>query len=171
MKTLLFAGIAFALLFEPTVGARLAQFGGTPRILLGIVVYFSLVQGATQGILFGLFAGLLADLTSLHTTGLNMMSYSVVGFTVGHTWESMYKDNALTQAMVLFLAVLLHESLIYLVVTRLEIEAFPPYMLRFGIPNGLFTAILFPLLILWIERTFRREISFDARRVVVRRRR
>ena len=171
MKTLLFAGIVLALLIEPTVAARLIRLGGAPHLLLGMLVYFSLVRGATAGTLLGLAAGLLADLTSLHTTGLNMMSYCVVGFTVGHTWESMYKDNAFTQAMVLFLAVLLHESIVYFVVTRLDIGAFLPYLLRFAVPNGLMTAAIFPLMILGVERMFRREISFDARRVVVRRRR
>jgi len=171
VKTLLVAGIVLALFLEPTVGARLARFGGTPRLLLGVVVYFSLLKGGTAGTLFGLLLGLVADLTSLHTTGLNMLSFSICGFMVGQTWEHMYKDNALTQAMILFLVVLLHESILYMVVTKLDLGAYFPYLLRFAVPNGIATAIVFPLGLLAVERMFRREISFDARRVVVRRRR
>jgi rod shape-determining protein MreD len=171
MRILFPAALALAFVLEPTVGARFTFFGGHPLFVLGLVVYFALVKGAPAGVLFGWAMGFLCDLASISHMGLKSLSFSVVGFSVGNTLDSVYKDNAWTQAVILFAAVLLHEAIVYFVTTRLDLGAFLPYTLRYAVPTALVTAAAFPLLLSGFERLTWREISFDAHRVVVRRRR
>jgi rod shape-determining protein MreD len=163
--------LLLAFVLEPTAGARFIVTGGRPLFVLGLVVYFALVKGAVAGTVFGWAVGFLYDLTTIHTTGLRMLSFSIVGFAVGNTWDSVYKDNAWTQAIILLLAVLLHEAVTFLVVTRLDLRDFLPYTFRYALPTGLATAVSFPILFWAFTRLTRREISLDARRVVIRRRR
>lgn len=171
MRILFPVALLLAFVLEPTAGSRLIWTGGRPLFVLGLVVYYALVKGSVAGTLFGWAAGLLYDLTTLHTTGLRMLSFSVVGFTVGNTWDSVYKDNLWTQAVILFLAVLLHEAVTFLVVTRLDFGGFLPFAVRYALPTGLITAVSLPLLFWALKGLTRREISLDARRVVIRRRR
>ena len=171
MRILFPLSLLLAFVLEPTLGARIGLFGGRPRFVMGLVVYYSLIRGAPSGTIFGWAMGFLCDMTSLSRPGLNSLSFSVVGFTVGNTWDSVYKDHAWTQALILFLAVLLHEAIVFLVVTRLDVAAFVPCTLRYAVPTALVTATAFPLLLAAFERLFRREISFDAHRVIIRRRR
>jgi rod shape-determining protein MreD len=171
MRILFPVALLLAFVMEPVIGAHFHILGGRPLLILGLVVYFALVRGAPAGAFFGWMIGFLCDMTGIHNMGLKTLTFSVVGFGVGNTLDSVYKDNAWTQATILFLAVLLHESLSYLVVTRLDIGGYLPYTVRVALPTALVTAAAFPLLLSGFERMTRKEISFDARRVVIRRRR
>jgi rod shape-determining protein MreD len=163
--------LVLAFLLEPTLGARINLLGGHPLFVLGLVIYFALVKGAPAGTLFGWLMGFLCDMTTIGNMGLRSFSYSVVGFTVGNTWDSVYKDNGWTQAVILFLGVLIQGSLVYFVVTRLALGDYIPFLIRNVAPTAAVTAAAFPLMLAAFERLARKEISFDARRVVIRRRR
>jgi rod shape-determining protein MreD len=171
MRVLFPMALASAFIIELTVGARMNVLGGHPLLILGFVVYFALIKGAPAGAIFGWCMGFLSDMTAIHNMGLQTLSFSVVGFAVGNTWDSVYKDNALTQAAILFIAVLVHGTLTYLVTTRLDLPDFVPYLIRNVVPTAAVTAAAFPLMLSAFERLTRKEISFDARRVVIRRRR
>lgn len=170
MRPLLYVALAVALLLEPTLSGPLALLGGRPLLMLSVVVYYAWMNGPLAGTLFGLGLGLVADLLSIHNPGLNMLGFSLVGAIVGRTEESVYKDHGWVQALVLFLAALLHETIGYALVTRLDLSGYPIYALRYILPTAGLTAAAFPLFIALWERLFGREISFDAQRVVGRRR-
>lgn len=163
--------LLLAFVLEPTLGARLDWIGGHPLLVLATVVYYSLVHGATAGTLFGLGLGAFSELGSLAPPGLTMLSFSIVGFCVGSTLDSLYKDNGWTQAVVLFLAVLLHESIAFLMITRLDLRALPLYLVRHALLTGALTALTGPLVLAGLERLFHWDIYIDAHRVVIQRRR
>lgn len=171
MRFLFPALLVLAFVLEPTLGARLDWIGGRPLLVLATVVYYSLVHGATAGTIFGLALGAVAELGSLAPPGLTMLSFSIVGFCVGSTLDSLYKDNGWTQAVVLFLAVLLHESIAFLMVTRLDLRTLPLYLFRHALLTGALTAAIGPLALAGMERLFHWDIYIDAHRVVVQRRR
>lgn len=170
MRPLLYVALAVALLLEPTLSGPLGILGGRPLFLLSVVVYYAWLNGALKGTIFGCGLGLVADLMSLHNPGLHMLGFSLVGAAVGNTWEVVYKDRAWVQALVLFLAALLHETIGYALATRLDLSGYPIYALRSILPTAVLTAAAFPFIINLWERLFGREISFDAQRVVGRRR-
>lgn len=64
---------------------------------------------------------------------------------MGSTLDSLYKDNGWTQAVVLFLAVLLRESIAFLMVTRLDLRTLPLYLFRHALLTGALTAAIGPL--------------------------
>jgi rod shape-determining protein MreD len=163
--------LALAFVLEPTLAALIPWVQGRPLLVLGLLVYYALVRGAPAGTLFGLFLGFLSDLMALHGLGLFMLTHAVVGFAVGNTWTSVYKGSAWVQGVILFLAVMLHESITYMVLTRLDIGSFPAFLVRFAAPTSLVTAAALPLVLLAGESLLRKELRFDTRPVVVRRRR
>ena len=163
--------VLLAFIFESTLAVHLAWTGGRPLLVLATVVYYSLVYGATAGTIYGTGLGFLVDLTVISSPGLTMLSFAVVGFLVGSALDSLYKDNGLTQAGALFFGALLHSALTFLLVTRLDFQGLPAYVLRHGLVTGLLTALSGPLVLAVIERLLKKDIYFDAHRVVFQHRR
>lgn len=170
MRALFVFGLVLALLLETTLGPRLSPVGGRPLLLLSVVVYFAWMKGGVAGTLFGLGVGLVADLFTLETPGLQMLGMCLVGAGVGNTWGPVYKDRGLTQSFVLAGAAFLHLSIVYVVATGFDVTGYPRWLLTPVLPSMVMTALAFPLLIRFWERLFGREVSLDAQRVVDKRR-
>lgn len=152
--------------FESTLAVSLAWTGGRALLVLATVVYYSMVYGATAGTIYGAGLGFLVDLTVLSAPGLSMLSYAVVGFLVGSALDSLYKDNGWTQAWALFVAALIHSTLLFLFVTQFDFPGLPRYLLRHGLVSGALTALSGPLVLALLERLLKKDIYFDAHRVV-----
>lgn len=163
--------LLLAFVMESTIAVPLAWTGGRALLVLTTVVYYSMVHGATAGTLYGAGLGFLVDLGVLSAPGLNMLSYAVVGFLVGSVLDALYKDNGWTQAGALFAGALVHSALTFLLVTRLDFQGLPFYLLRHGLVTGFLTALSGPFLLALIERLIGKDIYFDAHRVVLHHRR
>jgi rod shape-determining protein MreD len=75
--------VSTALLLQTAVLARLPLPGGTPDLLLVVVVAFALAEGPLAGTLTGFAAGLLADLGADHEVGRLALVHLLVGYGAG----------------------------------------------------------------------------------------
>ncbi len=75
--------IVVALALQTTVFSRLPLPGGTPSLLLVLVVACALVGGVPWGVGMGFTTGLAADLLSNHPAGLLALVFLLVGWVVG----------------------------------------------------------------------------------------
>ncbi|HLT59034.1 MAG: rod shape-determining protein MreD [Limnochordales bacterium] len=67
--------------------------GVRPELLLVFVLGVALQQGAAQGLLLGMIAGLLYDLPGGHLVGLSAAAYGVTGWAAGLVGERVYPDR------------------------------------------------------------------------------
>jgi rod shape-determining protein MreD len=79
------AGLAvvLAVVLQGTLLARLPLPGGTPNLVLLVVVGVALAAGATAGLTCGFVAGTVADVMSDHQVGVLAICFALVGFAVG----------------------------------------------------------------------------------------
>jgi len=77
------AAVLVAVLLQGTLLARLPLPGGSPNLVVVLVLAVGLAAGAPAGMSTGFAAGLLADLLSDHPVGLLALCFAVAGFVVG----------------------------------------------------------------------------------------
>jgi rod shape-determining protein MreD len=72
-----------AVVLQESLLARLPLPGGSPNLLLVLVVAVALAAGASAGMATGFATGLLADLSSAHPVGLLALCFGLAGFLAG----------------------------------------------------------------------------------------
>jgi rod shape-determining protein MreD len=102
------------LMMQLVVADRIALGPVRPDFLVLIVAFFSLYRGAVQGSVFGFLLGFLQDLTNPGFLGLNALTKSILGFSVGKVGSKTFPENA-PFLFVLFMAVSFGHDILYLV--------------------------------------------------------
>ncbi len=134
-----------------------------PDILLVLTIFLGKQNGGGKGAQYGAVIGLLQDLLSFGSIGINMISKSFVGFTVGFLEEHYLFDTNLTSVVTVLVASLfdyiLYSSFISMLYGYLITEH-----LSFGVIitllffNLLVAIVLFPTIDA-LERTFPASIK------------
>jgi rod shape-determining protein MreD len=76
-------GLVVAVLLQGTLLARLPLPGGTPNLVIVVVLAVGLAAGGSAGMSTGFAAGLLTDLLSDHPVGLLALCFALAGFVAG----------------------------------------------------------------------------------------
>jgi rod shape-determining protein MreD len=101
------AGVFVAAILQVSVFSDVAILGGTPDLLLVVVVAVSLLRGPLVGAAVGFFAGLLVDVANLETLGVTSLLLTLVGYWIGRYGETTGRDRThapfLSVAVVTFL--------------------------------------------------------------------
>ncbi|PKO20653.1 MAG: rod shape-determining protein MreD [Chloroflexi bacterium HGW-Chloroflexi-1] len=109
--------VALAVLIQATLLTRVRVLGVSPDLLLVAVVAWSLLQGATQGFIWGFIGGLGLDLVAgmpLGTSSLALMAASASRFLAGLSTNSVFAGNLLLPIFIVVLATPLHGWIILL---------------------------------------------------------
>lgn len=95
-----------ALILQATVMPLIAINGIKPDLLLIIVVSTGLLTGKERGIGVGFFSGLLQDLVSGSSFGLNVLSKMATGYVCGMVERKVFKEYIFLPAIALLVATL-----------------------------------------------------------------
>lgn len=145
------SGLLFlAFIIQGSLGEHLAIRGIRPDFIVTILVYAALANGSFTGIVLGFSVGLLQDLYGPPgTLGLNALSKSIIGYLVGLGKTGLYRESFVTLALVLGIALLIHEGLYTLVGVQGDVGVFLQKFWSISCPTivytlafGLFLAIL-----------------------------
>ncbi len=161
--------LILALLLEGLRLALFARFPVHPDFLLGLVVIIALARRSPTGALMGFILGAMRDLIYGQALGVETLSLALVGWVVGSLGRSVYREAALTQAVVLFLAATGKSILVYLFLGDGEAAGLLSYMVWVGLPSALLTAILVPAIITVIEHLTHTRLRFHERKIFVKR--
>ncbi|HEU0304299.1 MAG TPA: rod shape-determining protein MreD [Gaiellaceae bacterium] len=82
------AVIFVAAVLQVSVFSGVSVLGGTPDVLLVVLVAIALVRGATTGAVAGFFAGLLVDVALLDTLGVTSLLLTIAGYWAGRYGET-----------------------------------------------------------------------------------
>jgi rod shape-determining protein MreD len=89
-------GLVFvAGLLQVTVASTIFVFGGTPDILLVVVVVLGLLRGSVPGAVFGFGGGIVVDTLTLDTLGFTSLVLTLAGFWAGRYGETTGRGRAL----------------------------------------------------------------------------
>jgi rod shape-determining protein MreD len=89
------AGLLFAAaIVQVSLLAFVNVLGGTPDLVLVLLVSIALLRGSIVGAAGGFFAGLVVDTATLGTLGLSSLLYTVAGYWVGRYGETTGRDRS-----------------------------------------------------------------------------
>jgi rod shape-determining protein MreD len=148
-----------AAILQTSVMPHLAIWGVFPDLPLLIVVNWSLVRGAREGIVWGFVAGIALDLLSGAPFGAATLSLMVVGLLSGLAPTSVAHAQLVLPPVTVFLATLAYD-LIFLSVVQVAGHSvdWGGTLLRIALPSALLNAVLTPPFF-WIARTLDRWIA------------
>jgi len=101
------------LLMQVVLADRIALGPISPDFMVLVVAFFALYRGAVQAAIFGFAIGFLQDLSNPELLGLNALTKSILGFTVGKIGTKTVPDN-IPFLFVLFMSVTFGHDIIYL---------------------------------------------------------
>jgi rod shape-determining protein MreD len=89
------AALVFAaVLLQATVFASFDILGGTPDVLLLVLLGIALLRGSVIGAVAGFSGGLLLDVVTLDTLGLTALILALTGYWAGRYGETTGRDRA-----------------------------------------------------------------------------
>ena len=98
------------LILQSTYFEGLKVAGLKPDLVMLIVVFYAVQQGAKKGAFFGFAAGLLEDVFAAKFLGIHAVIKAVIGFAAGMLEKRVYKENIFAPAFVSFLATFVQEA-------------------------------------------------------------
>jgi rod shape-determining protein MreD len=103
-----------AALLQVTLVAAMDPLGGTPDLLLVVLVGLALLRGPIVGAIGGFFAGLIVDTATLATLGLTSLLLSLAGYWIGRYGETTGRDRVHAPLLSVFVATILYSIGAYL---------------------------------------------------------
>lgn len=134
------------LAFRLTLGPKLAIAGVQPDLAAGLVFYLTLRRGGRLGILAGFFLGLLVDVDRPEGIGITSLAWSTMALFTAWLNEAMDATDPIVAGFLLFLAVLVAESIRALCVGGPDLGRFALIWIRWSLPTAVYTGIGVPLL-------------------------
>ena len=84
----------FGVVLQATIVGSIGLFGGSPDLVLVLVVAVALLNGSMFGAFAGFWAGLLLDVATLETLGFTSLLLTLLGFWVGRYGETTGRGRA-----------------------------------------------------------------------------
>jgi rod shape-determining protein MreD len=131
--------VLLALIVQLTLVDHIAIFSVRPDLTVLIVVLLGLRGGSLTGTLGGFLLGLLQDLLTPATLGMNMLAKSILGYLSGRLGSSLVLPIPL-YAPLFLAAVLFHDAIYLLAYTRLDPARFFRVFFVQSVPTALYTA-------------------------------
>jgi rod shape-determining protein MreD len=152
-------------LIQSTVMPHLTLWGVKPDLMVLVVISWSLLRGAREGIVWGFIGGLCLDLFSGAPFGLSALALLIVSFFSGLGEATIFRTHIILPLATMFFASLVYD-LIFLLLLR--ILGWPVVwldsLIKLVLPASLLNVLLAPLVypaMRWLHRkTGREEIDW-----------
>ncbi len=102
------------LILQSTIFSHLTVAGVKPDLVLIMTVFYALLHGSREGALAGAIGGLLQDLLFGQYLGMNTLAKVIAGYVFGMLEKKIYKENLLIPMAIIFVATLMHETVLYM---------------------------------------------------------
>lgn len=153
--------LIFAAVIQNTPGLLPEPFGLRQLGVTAIVVCIAMFERETAGMLFGLLAGVVLDVTG-GTQGINAIILTIFGLLCGLLVNNIFRNNIFTSLIFSTVALLVH-AFVYWIATAAGTAGAGRLLLTFCLPSVIYTAIFTPMWFL-IIRAIQRRLPSEARR-------
>jgi rod shape-determining protein MreD len=148
-------------LIQSTVMPHLTLWGVKPDLMLLVVISWSLLRGAREGIVWGVIGGFCLDLFSGAPFGLSALALLIVSFFSGLGEATVFRTHVILPLATVFLASLAHDLIFLLVLKTLGwpvtwLGSFIRLVLPASLLNVLLTPLVYPTM-RWLYRKIGRE--------------
>lgn len=148
-------------LVQATIVPHLTIWGVYPDLPLLVVVSWSLLRGAKEGMVWGFIAGVAVDLFSGAPFGAATLGLLAASFLSGFGHAAVFRAQLALPLLVMFLATIVYD-LVFLLVVRISGEAVDwlPSLLSVILPSAVFNALLTPIVLAgmrFLDNRFGRE--------------
>ena len=147
---LIWAGMVIvAALVEATWPQALSIQRVVPDLLVVLVVYFSITEGAERGMYTGVLGGIFQDVAGNTGIGHHVLGLFVIGYIVGRMASRLITDNPYVKTVTVLAAAVVH-GVLYLVVEYVQkVDMNVVYMMAYSIiPHAFYTALVTPFVFL-----------------------
>lgn len=152
-------------LIQSTVMPHLTLWGVKPDLMLLVVISWSLLRGAREGIVWGFIGGLCLDLFSGAPFGLSALALLIASFFSGLGEATIFRTHVLLPLAMVFLTSLIHDLIFLFTLGTLGwpvvwLDSFIRLVLPASLLNVLLTPLVYPAM-RWLHRkTSREEIEW-----------
>ena len=148
-------------LLQSSLAPHLSVVGIKPGIVLTLVVSWSVIRGASEGVTWGFIGGLALDLLSGAPVGLSALTLMMVGFLTNLGETSLFKSSLVLPLFAVFVASVLSDA-VQLVLLRGFGWNLPWWeaMGSVAVPAALLNAVIMPIVYLplqWLNRRTQTE--------------
>jgi len=138
------------LLVDVVISPWISVHGWSPDLLLIYVIFYSAQKGKNAGLLVGLFAGLLQDITGGASLGLLALSKSNLGFWFGFWIEKKgVNPSVWLQCVVVFVSVIVQNTWVGLITLQGSEIEFGHYIFGDVLPIAFYSAFITFLIMLF----------------------
>jgi rod shape-determining protein MreD len=149
-----------AVFLQVTVLNFFQIYGYKPDLVLILIIFYAFLKDQMEGAFWGFVGGLLKDVATGGSFGLNALSFMAAGYLVGLTQMAFNKDNPYVVSLVTLLASFLNGLIHYALLSYLSIHISLGVVFKISFFGALYNTILALLLYKWFYRlNYSREMS------------
>jgi rod shape-determining protein MreD len=144
MRILVITALVFVnFVLQSTLFPHLTILGVTPDTALVLIVSYAILRGEIEGALFGLFAGLVHDISGGFIVGVHALLGFVTGYVCGKPFKNFFKDNYFLPLAVVVIISLVYQFTFYVITIMFtgQLEFFH-YLRTIILPKTIYTASL-----------------------------
>jgi rod shape-determining protein MreD len=147
------AMVIAAALLEATWPQALSLQRVVPDLIVVLVVYFSIAEGAERGMYTGVLGGMFQDVAGNTGIGHHILCLVIIAYVVGRMASRLITENPYVKTVTVLLASMVH-GILYLAVEYVQkVDMNALKMMSFSIvPQACFTALLTPFVFLLVSR-------------------
>lgn len=140
--------LAVVALVQTTIMPHLTVFGVFPDLPLLVVVSWSLLRGAKEGVIWAFMAGIAVDLFSGAPFGAATFSLIVVGLLSGLGEATVFRTHIALPLLTMFLATILY-NLCFLLILQImgSVVTWLESLLGIILPSAILNAVLTPVVL------------------------
>lgn len=163
-KLITAAIIVVCFLLQTTVFKHLSFSGIEPNLMIIVTATFGFMRGQKSGAIIGFICGFLMDFISGGAVGINMISFTVIGYINGFFMPIFYDDDITLPLGLISASDLVYGVIIYLLVFMLKGDFnFIFYLLHIIIPEVIYT-LLVTLILYKIILYFNSRLNVEEQR-------
>jgi len=128
---------------QTTFFPHVAILGVTPDTALVLIVGYAILRGDIEGAMFGMFAGLVQDVSGGTFIGIFALLGFITGYVCGKPFRNFFKENYFLPFFIVVIASLAHQFVLYVTTIMLIGQLdFLHYLRTIILPSIIYTASL-----------------------------
>lgn len=152
----LLAGVA---LIQSSLLYRISVAGARLNLMLLVVVSWSLLRGAREGIVWGFIGGLALDFLSGVTLGTSAFTLTLVAYVAGLGQLTIYRSSPLFPSLAALVTSIIHDWVFLIVLSMTgHAVAWQDALLHISMPTALLSGLLMPVAYRALNRLHRRTM-------------
>ncbi len=139
-------------ILETTLLSSISFFGASPKLVLVIIICYSMVSGKEKGVLAGVITGFFVDIFSNGAFGINILLFTYSSAIAGALSERVFGKNAITSVVITFIVSFMYGIIFALAMYIMKIDRNIVYFIfAYFLPMSVYNAILSFFMYLLIE--------------------